>query len=172
MSARYAVGCDGANSTVRSLLEVPVTDLGFVYDWLIVDGTSPAPGLPGIGTGLVHPTAPHAGTRLVQGRDGGRRFDDVHGTGWRLVTLGAAAGHAVDVDGIGCAERAWFASIGGTVVALRDPDPLLARWFAEHGTAWALQRPDVHLYGTAPDAATATALLADLRHHLARGTTT
>lgn len=35
--ARYLVGCDGANSSVRSLAGLPVTDLGFFYDWLIVD---------------------------------------------------------------------------------------------------------------------------------------
>ena len=35
--ARYVVGCDGANSTVRDLLGVAGHDLGFFYDWLIVD---------------------------------------------------------------------------------------------------------------------------------------
>jgi flavoprotein hydroxylase len=35
--ASYVVGCDGANSTVRSLLDVGVDDRGFFYDWLIVD---------------------------------------------------------------------------------------------------------------------------------------
>jgi 2-polyprenyl-6-methoxyphenol hydroxylase-like FAD-dependent oxidoreductase len=35
--SRYAVGCDGANSIVRDLVGVPMHDLGFFYDWLIVD---------------------------------------------------------------------------------------------------------------------------------------
>lgn len=37
IEARYVVGCDGANSTVRDLIGATVTDLGFFYDWLIVD---------------------------------------------------------------------------------------------------------------------------------------
>ncbi|MCS7480451.1 bifunctional 3-(3-hydroxy-phenyl)propionate/3-hydroxycinnamic acid hydroxylase [Umezawaea endophytica] len=35
--ASWVVGCDGANSTVRDHLGTTVTDLGFHYDWLIVD---------------------------------------------------------------------------------------------------------------------------------------
>ena len=34
---RYLVGCDGANSVVRTHLGSRVTDLGFFFDWLIVD---------------------------------------------------------------------------------------------------------------------------------------
>jgi 2-polyprenyl-6-methoxyphenol hydroxylase-like FAD-dependent oxidoreductase len=37
LRAAYAVGCDGANSTVRSLLGLEMTDLGFNRDWLVVD---------------------------------------------------------------------------------------------------------------------------------------
>nr|AZO92761.1 Rif-Orf19 [Micromonospora okii] len=37
LSARWVVGCDGANSFVRHHLDVPVTDLGFSYEWLLCD---------------------------------------------------------------------------------------------------------------------------------------
>jgi flavoprotein hydroxylase len=35
--ARWVVGCDGANSFVREHLGVPLTDLGFSYEWLLCD---------------------------------------------------------------------------------------------------------------------------------------
>jgi resorcinol 4-hydroxylase (NADPH) len=34
---RYVVGADGARSTVRQQLGIAQTDLGFAYDWLVVD---------------------------------------------------------------------------------------------------------------------------------------
>jgi 2-polyprenyl-6-methoxyphenol hydroxylase-like FAD-dependent oxidoreductase len=37
IAARYVVGCDGANSFVREWLGTGLTDLGFFYDWLILD---------------------------------------------------------------------------------------------------------------------------------------
>jgi hypothetical protein len=124
-----------------------------------VDGTAPAPGLPPIEGegGFVHPTAPHAGTQLVQGRVGGRPFDDVHGNGWRLVVHGGAP--VVDAPD-------WFVGIGGRVVPINEPDANYDRWFAEHDTAYALQRPDFYLYGTAPTSGDALALLDDLREDL------
>jgi flavoprotein hydroxylase len=127
------------------------------------DEPAPAPGLPDIAAGFIHVTAPHAGTQFVQGKEGGRPFDEVHGSGWRLVVLGD------DVERLGDVERAWFESIGGQVVALADPDLLFARWFAEHECACALQRPDFYLYGTAPTTQDATTLIADLRDQLERG---
>ena len=35
--ARYLIGADGANSMVRQHMETSVTDLGFAFDWLILD---------------------------------------------------------------------------------------------------------------------------------------
>jgi flavoprotein hydroxylase len=127
---------------------------------------APAPGLPGIDSGFIHPTAPHAGKQFVQGRVGDRLFDEVHGNGWRLVV------HDASVETIGRNELAWFGSIGGQVTRLADPDPLFVRWFDEHATSYALQRPDFYLYGTAQTEEQATALLGDLRAHLSGRVTT
>ncbi|MFD5098254.1 bifunctional 3-(3-hydroxy-phenyl)propionate/3-hydroxycinnamic acid hydroxylase MhpA [Streptomyces albidochromogenes] len=35
--AAYVIGCDGANSFVRSRMRTATTDLGFQYDWLVLD---------------------------------------------------------------------------------------------------------------------------------------
>jgi hypothetical protein len=122
-----------------------------------------APPLPGIETGIIDPGSPHAGTLFVQGSVGGRLFDDVHGTGWRLVTLGSeqAALHPE--------TSRWFASIGGRRVAVSGDDPVYGRWFAEHSCAAALQRPDFYLYGTAAGPAEAAGLLDHLRTRLSEG---
>ena len=114
------------------------------------------PALPGIDNGLIQPGSPHAGTVFVQGRVNDRRFDDVHGAGWRLVTVDDTP---VDLDR---ATAQWFASIGGRIVPVPEADALYGRWFAEHGATAALQRPDFHLYGTAADASQAAALIAGL----------
>jgi 2-polyprenyl-6-methoxyphenol hydroxylase-like FAD-dependent oxidoreductase len=37
VTARFAVGCDGAGSTVRDRCNLGLVDLGYFYDWLIVD---------------------------------------------------------------------------------------------------------------------------------------
>ena len=119
------------------------------------------PPFPGLAEGLVHAQAPHAGELFVQGNVGSKRFDEVYGAGWRMVTI---AGESIEPS-----LQTWFESIGGRTVHLERPDEPYARWFAERDTRWALQRPDFHLYGTAGSAVGASDLVADLRRHLRTG---
>jgi hypothetical protein len=119
-----------------------------------------APALPGLDHGLIHRTSPNAGRLFVQGKVHGRWFDDAHGAGWRLVTVD------IDAGSINASAREWFESIGGRIVPLPHPDPTYCRWFTDHDTTCALQRPDFYLYGTATTAAGASMLLEDLRRQL------
>ena len=95
VAASFVVGCDGANSFVRPHLGATVTDLGFFYDWLIVDvvphqSTVWCP----LNIQICDPARP---TTLVSGGPGRRRwefmrlpdesFDDLNeeATAWRLL---------------------------------------------------------------------------------------
>jgi hypothetical protein len=141
---------DPADATTRDLAMAPLV------------GAEPtdAPPLPGITDGVIDPDSPHAGTLFVQGTIDGRRFDEVHGAGWRLVTADPAR---IELEP---AARDWFASIGGRVVRVADDD-VYGRWFREHDAIAALQRPDFHLYGTATAPSGAAALIDHLRTRLA-----
>jgi len=90
-------------------------------------------------------------------------LDDVVGTGWHLVTNGQPGG----LDG----ELAtWFESIGGRSVAIgttvEDVDGRYGRWFADHGVAAVLERPDFAIYGTVTPDQDATTLVTRLRGQL------
>jgi 2-polyprenyl-6-methoxyphenol hydroxylase-like FAD-dependent oxidoreductase len=95
VQARYAVGCDGANSTVRSALDMPMIDRAFFYDWLIVDVVFDEPRVfDPINMQVCDPARP---TTVVSGGPGRRRWefmalpneaiDDLNGeaTAWRLL---------------------------------------------------------------------------------------
>ena len=120
-----------------------------------------APALPGITAGVIDPSSAHAGKLFPQGTIEGRRFDDVHGAGWRLVTIDPAP-IALDPT-----TRDWFAAIGGRVVTVAADDGGYGRWFTDHDATAALQRPDFHLYGTAASPAAAATLIEQLRTRLA-----
>ena len=87
-------------------------------------------------------------------------FDDVHGVGWRLVTVDS------DSSGLDPALVGWFETIGGVVIDVTGAAADLVAWFEAHDVRWALQRPDFYLFGTAPDLQGAAPLLADLRGQL------
>ncbi|MFE4612055.1 bifunctional 3-(3-hydroxy-phenyl)propionate/3-hydroxycinnamic acid hydroxylase [Streptomyces niveus] len=92
LRAAYAVGCDGANSTVRSLLGLEMTDLGFNRDWLVVDVIPHAPPdwLP-YACQVLGPARP---TTLVPAGPGRRR--------WEFMIMPTDDQESVDTD-----ENAW-----------------------------------------------------------------
>ncbi len=71
--ARYVVGCDGANSTVRTLVGAPVHDLGFFYDWLVVDVLLDEPRV--FDPPNIQICDPERPTTLVSGGPGRRRWE-------------------------------------------------------------------------------------------------
>lgn len=90
--ARFVVGCDGANSFVRTALGSTVTDLGFFFDWLIVDVLPNAPSVwHPLNIQVCDPARP---TTLVSGGPGRRR--------WEFMRLPGE-----DVDELNRAETAW-----------------------------------------------------------------
>jgi flavoprotein hydroxylase len=96
-------------------------------------------------------------------------FDDVVGGGFVLESPHADPASALDAD-----LAAWFASIGGRTAHVApgarvdDLTGAYARWFAKSRAAVALQRPDLYLFGTAPELAGARDLVRELRTKLAR----
>jgi flavoprotein hydroxylase len=71
--ARFVVGCDGANSFVRPHLGATVTDLGFFFDWLIVDVVPAEPKRwSPLNVQICDPARP---TTLVSGGRGRRRWE-------------------------------------------------------------------------------------------------
>jgi flavoprotein hydroxylase len=73
VQAGYVVGCDGANSFVRPHLGATVTDLGFFFDWLIVDVVPHEPTVwSPLNIQICDPARP---TTLVSGGRGRRRWE-------------------------------------------------------------------------------------------------
>ncbi|MDB5729659.1 MAG: putative FAD-binding monooxygenase, partial [Noviherbaspirillum sp.] len=73
--ARYVIGCDGASSTVRRLLGIPLEDLGFDEPWLVIDLLANEQGLaklPRVSTHFCEPSRP---TMFVAGTGNHRRFE-------------------------------------------------------------------------------------------------
>jgi flavoprotein hydroxylase len=87
--ARFVVGCDGANSFVRGQLGATVTDLGFFYDWLIVDVL---PNQPTVWSPLnVQICDPRRPTTMVSGGPGRRRWEFMRLPGESLEELNSEA---------------------------------------------------------------------------------
>ena len=85
VSADYVVGCDGANSTVRDLLDVTFDDRGFYYDWLVVDVALHEPRV--FDPPNVQVCDPRRPTTVVSGGPGRRRWEFMCLPGETLETL-------------------------------------------------------------------------------------
>ena len=95
LRARYVVGCDGANSSVRSLSCIPMADRAFFYDWLVVDVVFDEPRVfDPLNVQICDPARP---TTVVSGGPGRRRWEfmalpgepiedlNEEATAWRLL---------------------------------------------------------------------------------------
>ncbi len=131
-------------------------------------GLSPPLPAPAIGPGFLLDGDSSAGRLFPQGivrrGDATGRFDDVVGRGFALLAP------AADPARFLAPELAdWFASLGGVRARVapdgpvRDVQGTYARWFAAHDVGVALQRPDFHVFGTAPAADGAGMLVGRLR---------
>jgi 2-polyprenyl-6-methoxyphenol hydroxylase-like FAD-dependent oxidoreductase len=127
--------------------------------------------LPPIGAGCLLPGSPAAGALFVQDlvRTNGvsGRFDDVVGRGFALVSPTGDPAAALDAE-----SARFFASLRGITAHVGAGAPIedlrggYARWFAQHGAAVALVRPDFAVFGSAPALGGASALVAALRERL------
>lgn len=85
---RYVVGCDGANSFVRQQIGTTVTDLGFFFDWLIVDVVPHQPRLwDPINLQICDPARP---TTVISGGPGRRRWEFMRLPGESIAELNTA----------------------------------------------------------------------------------
>jgi hypothetical protein len=134
-------------------------------------GPTPPLPAPSLGPGLLTAGDALAGHLCVQGEVAlaGRRgrFDDVVGRGFTLLS---PAGDPVRSLPAELAE--FFASLGGIGAHVAPGGPVddvqgsYARWFREHDVGVVLQRPDFHVFGSAPAIDGATGLVARLRSDL------
>ncbi|MFG2526965.1 bifunctional 3-(3-hydroxy-phenyl)propionate/3-hydroxycinnamic acid hydroxylase [Streptomyces sp. NPDC048516] len=93
LRAQYVVGCDGANSFVRSRMTTTMTDRGFQHDWLVLDVLPHDPDRVFAPRNL-QVCDPHRPTTAVSGGPGRRR--------WEFMLLpGESAAE------FGSAENAW-----------------------------------------------------------------
>jgi 2-polyprenyl-6-methoxyphenol hydroxylase-like FAD-dependent oxidoreductase len=134
-------------------------------------GVTPPLPAPAIGPGLLLDGDPLAGHLFLQGDvcrgDVTGRFDDVVGHGFALLSPVTDPGALLPPD-----LAAFFASLGGVSAHVAPGAPVhdlngsYATWFAESGTSVVLQRPDFHVFGTAPTVDGAANLIGRLRSAL------
>lgn len=123
VGARFVVGCDGGNSTIRRLIDAPMTDTGFTSVWMVVDIKPDAAleeSLP-FGQSLDH----RRPTTIVPAGPGRRRFEFIALPGETPEELGKP-------------ERVWalLAPWGVTPANAELVRSSVYRFFARWATDW------------------------------------
>lgn len=121
---------------------------------MVSDELTEGPGQPGISAGIID-HSPWAGQLFVQGSIDGELFDEVHGVGWRLIT--------VDTDPIDLEASDLLGAIGGELIVVPEDGGDIFNWFVSHDCSWVLQRPDFAVFGTATDSRDASSMIHRLR---------
>ncbi|MFC5498554.1 bifunctional 3-(3-hydroxy-phenyl)propionate/3-hydroxycinnamic acid hydroxylase [Caenimonas terrae] len=75
LKARYAIGCDGASSTVRALAGIDLQDLGFDQPWLVVDVLANERGLAKLPKVSMQVCEPQRPTTYLVGPKNHRRWE-------------------------------------------------------------------------------------------------
>jgi 3-(3-hydroxy-phenyl)propionate hydroxylase len=107
--ARYVIGCDGASSSVRRLVDLPLDDLGFDEPWLVVDVIANDNGLAKLPKASAQFCEPSRPASYLIGTGAHRR--------WEIMLLPGENPQAMESD-----EQVW---------------QLLSRWISpDEGTLW------------------------------------
>ena len=129
--------------------------------------------LPPLGPGCFAEGAPAAGQLFVQDlvrqRGVTGRFDDVVGRGFALVSPARRSGRGARprASAPGSPRSAASLRTSAPSAPVEDLNGGYARWFAKHGAAVALVRPDFAVFGAAAKLEDAGALVGALRERLA-----
>lgn len=105
----------------------------------------------------------------VRANDTKALFDDVAGTGWRLLTIDKAL-----ADNLDRSEQAVIEAVDAKVVVIQqgpggdvdDVSGRYSRWFAQLGAKLILVRPDFYVFGAANDPESRRKLIDELREKL------
>jgi 3-(3-hydroxy-phenyl)propionate hydroxylase len=109
LRARYVIGCDGASSSVRRFLDLPLDDLGFDEPWLVVDVIANDKGLAKLPKASAQFCEPSRPASYLIGTGRHRR--------WEIMLLPGENPQAMESD-----EQVW---------------QLLSRWISpDEGTLW------------------------------------
>lgn len=99
----------------------------------------------------------------IDSASGPKLMDEIAGAGWRLVMFGVGDAAAFDLSrragALNVTPVRFAGSASSDGAALTEREGVLRDWFARAGACAALVRPDHYVYGVAPDAPAAAALI-------------